>query len=59
MTEGGGVEVEFVNVSEGLGVELASRVGVDARGVGMGWNWGLASGVWGGFWTDGSHAVVA
>jgi len=56
LTEGGGVEVEFVNVCKGLGVELASGEGVDEAG---GWVWGLASGVWGRFWTDGSHAVAA
>jgi len=55
LTEGGGVEVEFVNVSEGLGVELASREGV-GRVLGCvgggGRLWGgmgmeLGAGVWG------------
>ena len=58
MTETGGVTGAFVNVCKGFGVGLASGEGVDEGG-GIGWVWGLASGVWGGWRSDGAQAVVA
>ena len=58
MTETGGVAEEFAKGCKGLGAELASGEGVDEGG-GIGWVWGLASGVWGGWRSDGAQAVVA